>query len=148
MATCDIESAVPWFNPVHIEPYKGNPKTANVFQDLISAISKRKHLFISFKVDEHRIFVHLADSDGLTLLHHAARCGDIDLVELFLILGKDATRKDNRGRTPMDLAEMNGHRLVAAFLSHKQTNLDCACEVCKRPDHKCLSRECFGGYCH
>ena len=41
---------------------------------------------------------------GYTPLHYAARMNNTDVAELLLKQGADATLKDDRGRTPLDIA--------------------------------------------
>jgi len=48
--------------------------------------------------------IHLADQNGDTLLHHAARNNNINLVEILLDHGADVNAKNNYGSTALDLA--------------------------------------------
>ena len=48
--------------------------------------------------------VNARGDQGYTRLHYAARMNNIDVAELRLKQGADAALKDDRGRTPLDLA--------------------------------------------
>jgi hypothetical protein len=52
-----------------------------------------------------------------TPLHRAAAAGVADNVRLLLLHGADVVAKDERGRTPEDVARAAGHDAVAAFLA-------------------------------
>jgi len=61
--------------------------------------------------------VDARDGKGNTALHVAAERGDFELCEYFLFLGASAVRTNADGRTPGDLAQLNGHERVAELLS-------------------------------
>ena len=44
------------------------------------------------------------DNEGLTLLHHAARCGQVDMLNLLLDNGADIDVQENNGLTALHLA--------------------------------------------
>lgn len=51
-----------------------------------------------------------------TPLHYAAAAGFGSAVRNLLMNGADETRVDTNGKTPIDLAEANGHRGLAAAM--------------------------------
>ena len=51
-----------------------------------------------------------------TPLHEAADSGSEVITKLLLARGADREARDDQGRTPMDLAEENGHELIAGLL--------------------------------
>lgn len=56
------------------------------------------------------------DADGNTLLHHAARFGEIGLIEKLTAKGAKTFTHNNEGDTPWDVAVAWGHDAVAARL--------------------------------
>lgn len=92
----DRDSAIHW------AAYKGATGIVSVFQ----------HLGLS--TDE-------ADCYGQTPLHLAAMRGQLETVEYLVdTLESDFTSKDNKGRTPYDLARIKHHHGVCSFLASKQ----------------------------
>jgi hypothetical protein len=59
------------------------------------------------------------DADGQTLLHLAARLGDLELVRRLLDEGADVNAVDNEGRTPTGRAVEGGHEDVAELLRER-----------------------------
>lgn len=51
-----------------------------------------------------------------TALHYAAQRGHNATVRALLQLGADASARNDMGKTPQKLAELNGHRWLAAEL--------------------------------
>ena len=58
---------------------------------------------------EHNADPNLADEDGTTPLHEAARRGDTDTAILLLEANADPNARDINGRTPLHKATVNGH---------------------------------------
>ncbi len=56
------------------------------------------------------------DADGNTLLHHAARFGDLELIEKLVAKGAKTFTHNNDGESPWDVAVIWGHDAVAARL--------------------------------
>lgn len=56
------------------------------------------------------------DDSGAFPLHDAAAAGRTDIVRLLMAKGARINRKDDLGRTPLDLAEENAHKPVVALL--------------------------------
>lgn len=61
--------------------------------------------------------IHAVDAKGDTPLHLAARLGNLALCDLFVQAGADPNVQNNERQTPADLAEIEGHVLVAQLLS-------------------------------
>ncbi|CAK0801044.1 unnamed protein product, partial [Prorocentrum cordatum] len=57
------------------------------------------------------------DPNGMTALHHAARCNNVSVTKALLARGHaHVNARDSRGRTPLHLAASRGHRKVALLL--------------------------------
>ena len=92
----DQDSAIHW------AAYKGATEIVSVFQHL--GLSSDK-----------------ADSYGQTPLHLAAMRGQLDTVEYLVdTLESDFSSRDNKGRTPYDVAKIKHHHEVCSFLVSKQ----------------------------
>ena len=70
---------------------------------------------ISLFID-HGASVNAADRKGETALFGAAFYGDLETVKLLTAAGADVTHRDQRGRTPISIAEECDHHHVADFL--------------------------------
>lgn len=46
-------------------------------------------------------FINMQDGRGMTLLHEAVQCGNIDIVKYLIDRGADVNKKDKLGRTPL-----------------------------------------------
>jgi ankyrin repeat protein len=57
--------------------------------------------------------VNVADSDGTTPLHVAARSGDRRLIDVLVAAGANREARDDNGGTPADVAEAAVRLLVA-----------------------------------
>lgn len=57
-----------------------------------------------------------------TPLHYAARYGAVDIVKELLEHGADPTIRDNKGRTPLDIAKEFGHDEVVQILASAESN--------------------------
>jgi ankyrin repeat protein len=53
---------------------------------------------------------------GVTVLHAAARRGDEAIVDMLLLRGADASRRNDEGKTPADLACDSGHAALGRLL--------------------------------
>ncbi|KAM9500843.1 ankyrin repeat domain-containing protein 53 [Clarias gariepinus] len=62
---------------------------------------------------EHGAKPNVSTDEGLTPLHMAAALGLKECVEVLVRVGADTHARDNRGRTPFELACLWGHRIVA-----------------------------------
>jgi ankyrin repeat protein len=60
-----------------------------------------------------------ATNDGDTPLHAAANDGNLSLLKQRLDLGDAVNAKNKAGKTPLDLADENGHTEVAIELSQR-----------------------------
>ena len=55
-------------------------------------------------------------ADGKTALHHAARYGHCDIIDILLEAGANPQATDSKGRTPVDLASQYGQRTAVVRL--------------------------------
>ena len=62
--------------------------------------------------------VHAVDARGETMLHHAARGGNLDLVKLLVEEGLLASHKNSQGRTPYDVASGKVGHIRQFLLPH------------------------------
>ena len=59
---------------------------------------------------------NVRDKNGITALSWASSAGRFKVVEVLLQYGADDTLPDNRGRTALQSATLNGHQTVAQLL--------------------------------
>lgn len=94
------------------------PAWAGAYQDILDAVhlGNREALggLLAKGMDPNT-----ADSDGTTLLMHAAQAGDLFTIEILLSFRCNALKRNRFGDTALNLASLNGHleavqRLVAA----------------------------------
>lgn len=68
--------------------------------------------------------INMTDNDGRTILHHAAMCGCLEVVELLLDHGAIVDVFDNQCMTPLHRAAASGHEDIVRFLLEKGANID------------------------
>lgn len=69
-------------------------------------------------VDHPKIDLNIQNHNGETPLHFMARCGTpVSIVSLMVKRGTKLDLKDNRGKTPLDIAKDSGNQRLAAYLS-------------------------------
>ena len=56
--------------------------------------------------------------DGVTPLHYASQCGDINIVKYLITVGCDPAFPDSKGRLPLHIACLNGHLTVVWVFYH------------------------------
>ncbi len=84
------------------------------FEVLAEAASHETRLIQQFLQQE--IGLDVADGEGNTALHHAAGWGRLENLRLLLAAGADASRRNQEGNTPLDVAEESGRRRVVLLL--------------------------------
>ncbi len=67
-------------------------------------------------VGAHVADVHAQDQTGETLLHKAAREGQVEEVKRLIAAGADVNVKNDSGATPLDTAKKNGATRLADLL--------------------------------
>jgi len=65
---------------------------------------------------------------GATPLHHAARLGHKETVELLIAEGADVNAKDDKGGTPLHVAAWEGHTEVAELFIAKGADMNAKME--------------------
>ncbi|XP_036452094.1 ankyrin repeat domain-containing protein 53 isoform X2 [Colossoma macropomum] len=73
---------------------------------------------------EHGAQHNVSTDEGLSPLHMAAAEGLRECVETLVEVGADTRACDSRGHTPLDLARIWGHRVVARFLKNAMWQRD------------------------
>lgn len=66
---------------------------------------------------EHGASTNVADAEGWTAVHQAASRGNERMLRAVLDAGGDLTRRDNSGRTPLNVAKMMNRRKLIPLLS-------------------------------
>ena len=67
-------------------------------------------------LDNENFDVHMADNDGWTALHNAARNGSFELFSYFLGKGSEVYRKTNSMKNVLHLSSFNGHFDIWEFV--------------------------------
>ena len=71
---------------------------------LMLGCAERQRSIVILLLKDGGIDLHQRDSQGMTVLMHAAAGGDIELVKLFLSTGADIHARDYQGRTALMIA--------------------------------------------
>jgi len=72
---------------------------------------------------ENKNFAHIRDMMNETPLHWAAKRGYDKMVQLLCKYGGDIFVKDLAGRTPKDVALLNGHKPLATWLLYEEEKI-------------------------
>ena len=97
----------------------GTARTAEGLSMLAVAARAGKLDMFSQLRNTHHFDMQAADAGtGDTILHHAARGGNLDLVKLLVGEGLLASRKNNQGRTPYDVATQGVGHIRQFLLPH------------------------------
>ncbi len=67
--------------------------------------------------------VNDTDEDGCTLLRYAVIIGNLEVIKFLIDKGANIHAKDNKGRTPLDLAREGGNTEVVNMLSNINTKV-------------------------
>lgn len=98
-------------------------------QELFTAIVEGKGIVVQRILREGKEFKDLLltsrDSKGWTCMHYAANNGNADILFLLVDNGANPELRDNRNRTPLDIAKEQGKREAIKFLS----STDAGCTV-------------------
>ena len=73
-------------------------------------------IFIIKALPQWGVDVNMANEQGWTLLHSAARDGDVAVTNMLLGQGADVNAETTDGETPLDVAKRTGHTEVADIL--------------------------------
>jgi ankyrin repeat protein/ketosteroid isomerase-like protein/L-ascorbate metabolism protein UlaG (beta-lactamase superfamily) len=84
-------------------------------------------------LDSDQLSLQLKNSNGASLLHAAARAGDISLIEYLLNGGVDINIKDNNGNTPLFEAVDSGKIDVVSLLIDKSADIYAANKYQRTP---------------
>ena len=94
---------------------------------LIATISEG-HIIEAKDMMDHGSDIKVADFNGQTALHHAARMGYIELVKKLVREGADVNARDNQGRTALDVVKETNYkfprepRVIARVLEEEMSN--------------------------
>ena len=64
------------------------------------------------------------DKDGNTLIHFAARSGNVEMVKKLISDGEDVNAKNNVGQTPLDIAEKFEQHEISVELMRSGAKLE------------------------
>jgi ankyrin repeat protein len=68
--------------------------------------------------------IHAKDKKGISILTHAARTGNIEIVKNLVLRGADVNVKSPKGITPLYAAAINGHTGILEFLLSQGVDID------------------------
>jgi ankyrin repeat protein len=83
----------------------------------------QKELCVNYLI-ENGADIRTRDKKGISILTHAARTGNINVVKNLVGHGSDVHDKSPRGITPLYAAAINGHTEIAEFLLSEGANID------------------------
>uniref|UniRef100_A0A8D8K462 Ankyrin-3 n=1 Tax=Culex pipiens TaxID=7175 RepID=A0A8D8K462_CULPI len=73
---------------------------------------------VELLLKEKNFNVHAADAKGLTPLHHAAKCGNLEVLQLLLREGADVNAEDSNGNTSLHYADEGGGHVVSFLIEY------------------------------
>jgi ankyrin repeat protein len=91
---------------------------------LLYTAQSNKYGLIKDLLKVPNININVADANGNTALHHAARNGDIQVVELLVNRGADVDIQDQGGNTALHLAAANGNVEVVELLVNRGADIN------------------------
>uniref|UniRef100_A0A8D8K3C4 Ankyrin-3 n=1 Tax=Culex pipiens TaxID=7175 RepID=A0A8D8K3C4_CULPI len=74
--------------------------------------------FVELLLKKKNFKVNAADAKGLTPLHHAAKCGNLKVVQLLLKDGADVNAEDSNGNTSLHYADEGGGHVVSFLIEY------------------------------
>jgi ankyrin repeat protein len=83
----------------------------------------QKELCVTYLI-ERGADIHAMDKKGISILIHAARTGNLNVVKNLVGHGASITTKSPRGITALYAAAINGHTEIADFLIRKGADID------------------------
>ena len=83
---------------------------------LISAIRSRSMNKVRNLLETQSVDIDGKDSKGVTAIHEASICGQLDTIKLLVLHDATLNRKDNEGHTCLDYAVFGGHFECAKYL--------------------------------
>lgn len=107
------------------------PKRPDLSDTDVNGLSLMHYAVRSRRIQTIEILYHhgcstqAVDKDKQTVLHHAAKKGNLEAIKQLVLLDSTSLldRMDNRGRTPLDLAETTNKIDVVAYLKSIQPSL-------------------------
>ena len=103
--------------PLDIRPVSFTTPPSN--SNLYCTSQRKKELVKYLTQDVLHNMENVKDNKGMTELHHAAKNGKENEVELMLYFVQDRSPKDDLGMTPMHYSAENGHlKIVEMYLNH------------------------------
>lgn len=106
--------------PSATQTYTPIPPGPKATKDLIDAVTRWDAANVRMML-ESGVSPNVRDLKGVTVLHHAARTGDEEIVTMLVKKGADTNVRDFKMKTPGDYARSAGHgglagRLMAGML--------------------------------
>ena len=87
-------------------------------QEMFAAVEAGDAQKVAALLDKHPQLCNLAEKTGdrSSVLHKAARVGQLDLVELLVVAGATVDKQDASGSSPLHYAAIRGHLAVVKVL--------------------------------
>jgi ankyrin repeat protein len=97
--------------------------TPGMLVQLRPRFEPQKELCVDYLV-ENGADIRVKDKKGISILTHAARTGNLNVVKNLVGHGASTLDKSPRGITPLYAAAINGHTAIADFLISQGANVD------------------------
>jgi len=97
--------------------------TPQMLGQLKPQFEPQKELCVNYLI-ENGADIRTRDKKGISILTHACRTGNINVVKNLVGHGSDVLERSPRGITPLYAAAINGHTEIAEFLLSQGANVD------------------------
>ena len=89
--------------------------------------ARRDNIGVLRFLNNYEVDVYGEDSDGWTVLHHAAYCDSGEAIDMLIRMGAFSDRKDRRGYTPLMMASEEGNFSALRALLRNYADLTACC---------------------
>ena len=93
-------------------------------EDIHQAVQEGNLSLVKEIIENQPKSIFLEGPDGLTPLHHAARLGHIEIIDILVSKGADVNILSSNRETPLHSAALTGKRDAAAWLIEKGASVD------------------------
>jgi uncharacterized protein len=97
--------------------------TPIMLSELKPLFEPRKELCVDYLIN-HGSDIRVKDKKGISILTHAARTGNLNVVKNLVGYGANIHAKSQRGITPLYAAAINGHNDIVEFLLSQGVDID------------------------